>query len=185
MQVGDTVLLTEGVPGERDRQLAGAREQSESGDCVVGLFQFEEQRLARGDSMEGVRTGGLPEVDLVQRAEAREMGEPIEVGVGDEAAHGEESRGRQAVGAIGRDHARCELVIVGGAAKSESSVKTNRTRPGASIPSSCSIRRPEDPRAGFATDRPILGYAPGNASMTERSENECEDWGQLQRCLEK
>ncbi len=90
------VQVAEGLPGEPHRHALVAREEAVAGDGPVGRAETEEERRTRRNRPEAVRRG-LPEVDLVRRLGAvQEVGEPAEVGVGDEGGGGDGWRHRLA-----------------------------------------------------------------------------------------
>ena len=75
------------LPRHRHRQLRIVGEESKPADGVERHLQLEEQRLARLQRLERLRPRP-PEVDLLhRRLDHPEKGEPLVVGIRDEAAH--------------------------------------------------------------------------------------------------
>jgi len=86
-EVRRTVPLAERFPGKLRGHDLMPREEAEATDGVVRLLEPEEEGFAGLERAKSVATRRLPEVDLLERLARCEEGEPVEIGVADEALH--------------------------------------------------------------------------------------------------
>ncbi len=86
-EIGRAVPLAERLPGELRAHDLVPREEAETPDGVMRALEPEEERFAGLQGAERIAAGRLPEVHLLKRLTLAEEGEPVVVGVSDEAAH--------------------------------------------------------------------------------------------------